>query len=122
MSNENVINSFMLEIKEIRFDGVDEFMEKKEFIKEKFKSLNSEVKEIYRWYFYHQLCLLTQKQYLLKYLMWLYTTGEDVLSDLMLQYRLFCEKRNKIDYKCGLESIVNDDNANEIKVTISRYY
>jgi len=99
MGKENsVLKEFMSEISDIRFLSVDDFMKKKEIIRDRVEELDNDVKEIYQWYFYHQLCILSQKFFLLKDLMWLYACGERVEFDLMLQYRLFCEKRNKIDY------------------------
>lgn len=98
MEKNNVINEFMNEIREIRFKNVDDFMVRKEIIKEKVKLLDRDAKEIYKWYFYHQFCLLSQKYFEFKDLMWMYAIGEPVEFDLALQYHLFCEKRSKIDY------------------------
>lgn len=98
MGENSVVKEFMNEIIDIRFKNVDEFMMRKEIIREKAKLLNNDYKEMYKWYFYHQLCLLKSKQDELKDLMWMYVIGEPVEFDLMHQYRLFCNKRNKIDY------------------------
>ncbi len=98
MNKNNIINAFMQEIKDIRFYCVDDFMNKKEKIRDKVMLFDVETKEIYKWYFYHQLCCLPQKQFYLKDLMWLYAVGENVDFELSLQYRLFCEKRSKINY------------------------
>ena len=88
----------MREIKDIRFLSVDDFMKRKEEIREKVKSLDAETKEIYKWYFYHQLCWLGQRFFKLKDLMWMYAVGDPVDFDLALRYRIFCEKRSKINY------------------------
>jgi hypothetical protein len=88
----------MKEINGIRFSCVDDFMKRKEKIREKAKLLDDDAREIYKWYFYHQLCLLSQKFFELKDLMWMYTIGENVEIDLLHQYRIFCKKRSKINY------------------------
>ena len=98
MERNSLINEFMNEIKDIRFKSVDDFMEKRHYIRENVEKLDKDTKEIYKWYFYHQLCLLGQKQFELKDLMWLYAVGENVEFDLLLHYRLFCQKRSKINY------------------------
>lgn len=98
MEENSVVKEFMNEIRDIRFKNVDEFMAKREFIRENTIKLNNDFKEMYKWYFYHQLCLLSQKFFEFKDLMWMYTIGEPVEFELTHQYRLFCDKRNKIDY------------------------
>lgn len=98
MERKKLMDVFMQEISEIRFNDIDDYFRKKEVIKEKLQTLDVNSKQIYKWYFYHQLCMLGQKQYEFRDLMWRYVIGENVLLDLMLCYRLFCEKRNKIDY------------------------
>jgi len=98
MDKNSIVKEFFDEISGITFKSVDEFMGKKEFIREKTTLLNNDFKEMYKWYFYHQLCWLPQKQFELKDLMWLYTIGENVEIDLAHQYRLFCNRRSKINY------------------------
>ena len=71
---------------------------KKDVIREKYRELNEDFREMYKWYFYHQLCLLRQKQFKLKDLMWLYLNDEPIDFELSNEYHIFCEKRN-IMYK-----------------------
>lgn len=98
MEENSIVKEFMKEISNLRFLNVDEFMARKEFIRDNVEKLNNDYKEMYKWYFYHQLCMLPQKQFELKDLMWMYAIGEPVEFDLLHQYRLFCKKRSKIDY------------------------
>ena len=83
-------------IESIEFTEVDEFYEKKDYIKQKYQELDMEAKEIYKWYFYFQLCLLKNP---LKELLWTYINNQEenmyLSSDLSREYRLFCEKRKK---------------------------
>lgn len=98
-----IIKEFMEEIKDIRFVGVDDFFKRRENIRDKYKTLNNDIKEVYKWYFYHQLCLLRQKHFELKDLMWLYLNGEKVDVELTHQYYLFCKKRSKINYNSKID-------------------
>lgn len=98
MKENDVIKSFMQKISNIRFISVDDFMKRKDEIRDGLKILDKDTKELYKWYFYHQLCWLSQKQFHLKDLMWLYTIGESVDKDLAYQYCLFCKRRSKINY------------------------
>lgn len=95
MEKKNLIYEFMNDIEEIRFATVDDFFQKKEFIKDKFQSYDIYTKEMYKWYFFYQLCLI---KYPLKSAFWDYLNGNDNLPEVSLQYRLFCERRNKINY------------------------
>lgn len=98
MVENNLIKAFIDEIRDIRFLSVDDFMKRKEFIRSKFSFLDESSKEIYKWYFYHQLCCLPQQQFELKDLMWMYVNNERVELDLALKYKIFCQKRSKIKY------------------------
>lgn len=94
MEENKIVDVFMNKIKGMRFVDADDFFRKKDSIREKYRELTKDFKEMYKWYFYHQLCLLRQKQFRLKDLMWLYLNDENVDLDLSLEYRIFCEKRN----------------------------
>ena len=83
-------------IKDIRFTEVDEFYKRKDEIKEKYQELDNETKEIYKWYFYFQLCLLKNP---LKEMLWTFLNMNcDIyfIAEMSNEYRLFCRKRNKM--------------------------
>ena len=84
---------FLLEINDMRFTTVDDLFIKKVHIKERIAELDKEYLELYKWYFFYQLCMLKEP---LKTLMWDFVCGYDNIVDLTNEYRLFCEKRNKI--------------------------
>lgn len=90
------MTEFLEQIKDIRFTEVDEFYKRKDEIKEKYQELDDETKEIYKWYFYFQLCLLKNP---LKEMFWTFLNMNcDIyfLADMSNEYRLFCRKRNKM--------------------------
>ena len=89
------MEEFLELINDIRFSEVDDFYNRKEYIKIKYQELNQEVKEIYKWYFYFQFCLLKNP---LKELLWTYLNEEEnifLTSNLINQYEKFCNKRRK---------------------------
>lgn len=90
------MTEFLERIKDIRFTEVDEFYRRKDEIKEKYQELDRETKEIYKWYFYFQFCLLKNP---LKEMLWTYLNMNcDIyfMADMSNEYRLFCRKRNKM--------------------------
>lgn len=91
--NNRIIEEFMLRIKDMRFETVDELFIKKNKIRSKFETLDIDSKEIYKWYFFFQLCLLKNP---LKALMWDYICGRDNLLELNHEYILFCNRRDRI--------------------------
>lgn len=90
------MTEFLERIKDIRFTEVDEFYKRKDEIKEKYQELDNETKEIYKWYFYFQLCLLKNP---LKEMLWTFLNMNcDIyfIAEMSNEYRLFCQKRNKM--------------------------
>lgn len=90
------MTEFLEKIKDIRFTEVDEFYKRKDEIKEKYQELDNETKEIYKWYFYFQLCLLKNP---LKEMLWTFLNMNcDIyfIAEMSNEYRLFCRKRNKM--------------------------
>lgn len=90
------MTEFLERIKDIRFTEVDEFYKRKDEIKEKYQELDNETKEIYKWYFYFQLCLLKNP---LKEMLWTFLNMNcDIyfIAEMSNEYRLFCRKRNKM--------------------------
>ena len=90
------MTEFLEKIKDIRFTEVDEFYKRKDEIKERYQELDNETKEIYKWYFYFQLCLLKNP---LKEMLWTFLNMNcDIyfIAEMSNEYRLFCRKRNKM--------------------------
>lgn len=79
------------EIECIRFENVDELFVKKASIREKYRNLDYNIKEIYKWYFFYQLCLVKNP---LKELLWDYLNGKDVSEKVNFAYIDFCNKRD----------------------------
>ena len=93
----NIIDEFMIKIDNIRFLNIDECYQNRQYIKENFQKLNDNEKEMYKWYFFYQLCLLKNP---LKSLMWdyLHTDNYKVSIELNYEYAKFCERRNNLKF------------------------
>lgn len=90
------MNEFYASVQELMFKDVDDLFSKKVEIREKFANLDYPTKQIYKWFFYYQLCLLRNP---LKRLLWEFISGSNELLiqlELSQEYKKFCEKRNKI--------------------------
>lgn len=90
---KRVMGVFMEYIKDLRFIDVDDLFVKKQHIKDKYENLNLDCKEMYKWYFYYQLCIIKNP---LKKVLWAYINGEDVLDKLNEEYIKFCNKRDNL--------------------------
>ena len=84
-------------INDIRFDDITDLFERKEEIKEKYLRMPLDYKELYKWYYFYQLCILN---YSLKSIMWTYLNTESYSSeinmDLALEYSKFLKKKDKM--------------------------
>lgn len=90
------MSEFYEKVQGLIFRDVDELYSKKMEIREKYAQLDYSTKEIYKWFFYYQLCLLRNP---LKRLLWDFINGSKDLSmqlELPNEYKKFCEKRNKM--------------------------
>lgn len=90
------MSEFYDSVQGLMFKDVDDLYARKMEIREKYASLDYPTKQIYKWFFYYQLCLLRNP---LKRLLWDFINGSKELStqlELPHEYRKFCEKRNKI--------------------------
>ncbi len=90
------MNEFYDSVQELMFSDVDDLYKRKIEIREKYSKLDYPTKQIYKWYFFYQLCLLKNP---LKRLMWDFINGMNDLSmqlELPHEYRKFCEKRKKM--------------------------
>lgn len=80
----------------ISFVSIDEIYSMRKKAREVYATFNEDTREVYKWYFYHQLCLLQSKNTNLKDLMWLYVCGQNVSKDLNKEYNDFCCKRKRL--------------------------
>ena len=84
-------------INDIRFDDITDLFERKEEIKEKYLRMPLDYKELYKWYYFYQLCILN---YSLKSIMWTYLNNEtyssEINMDLALEYSKFLKKKDKM--------------------------
>lgn len=91
------MKEFLIIIKDMKFIGVDDFFEKKDILRNNYNKLEEENKELYKWYFFYQLCILKNP---LKRLMWEYINGEEHIKDnvslLDLEYIRFCDDRSNM--------------------------
>lgn len=87
------MKEFLLLIDDIRFDDIDDLFKKKAYVREKYLKMDFDAKELYKWYFFYQLCLLKNP---LKSAMWDYLNDMDIGNKLNEEYILFCEKRDKM--------------------------
>ena len=90
------MSEFYDSVQGLMFKDVDDLYARKMEIREKYAILDYPTKQIYKWFFYYQLCLLRNP---LKRLLWDFINGSNDLSiqlELPHEYRKFCEKRNRI--------------------------
>lgn len=90
------MKEIMEKIGVISFVSFEEAYNKKDFIKKVYSKLDIDTKEVYKWYFYKQLCLMTSKKMGLKDYLWLYIVGkENITEKLEEEYAKFREKVDK---------------------------
>lgn len=84
-------------INELRFDDITDLYQRREEIKEKYLKMPLDYKELYKWYYFYQLCILN---YSLKSIMWTYLNNEtyssEINMDLSLEYSKFLKKKDKM--------------------------
>lgn len=87
------MDEFLERIMEIRFADVDDLYNRRAEIHEKYMKLDLATKQIYKWYFFYELCLLRNP---LKRLLWDYLNNPTMANvELIFEYKLFCKKRKK---------------------------
>ena len=79
------------EIEHIRFENVDELFVRKAIIRQDYLELEPKIKELYKWYFFYQMCMIKNP---LKELLWDYLNDKDVSDKLNVAYIDFCNKRD----------------------------
>ena len=93
------MKEIMEKIGKISFVSFEEIYNMRDKAREMYQSFDSDTKEVYKWYFYHQLCFMTNKKMCLKDCLWLYIAGkENIDKKLEEEYQKFAkiiQKRNK---------------------------
>ncbi len=84
----------MDDIKECRFLNIDDFYRRRKHIRKYYSTLDETTKEVYKWYFFYQICIIKEP---LRTLAWEYTNNYRDVDEFLIQaYDDFCEKRNKL--------------------------
>jgi hypothetical protein len=87
------MQEFLVLIDDIRFENIDDLFIKKAYVREKYLKMSHNLRELYKWYFFYQLCLLKNP---LKSAMWDYLNNMDIGNKLNEEYINFCNKRDKL--------------------------
>lgn len=91
------MKEIMEKIGKISFLSIDEIYKMRKYARKVYATFDDDTKEVYKWYFYHQLCLLGNKRTDLKDYMWLYICGQNVSQCLNKEYAKFCKSRKKMN-------------------------
>ena len=89
----NIKILFMKDIEDARFMGIDDLFIRKDKIRRSFAMFDMPTKEIYKWYFFYQLCLIKDP---LKSEIWEYVCGKDNKQFVEYEYEAFCERRDRL--------------------------
>jgi len=76
------MNEYLQKINGIRFEGIDDLYIKKGFIKSEFKKMSIECKELYKLYFFYQLCIC---KYKIKSVFWDYIINLEENDDELFE-------------------------------------
>lgn len=87
------MREFLIAIDDIRFDNIDDLFIRKAYIRDKYLKMDHNMRELYKWYYFYQLCLLKNP---LKSAMWDYLNDMDIGNKLNEEYINFCNKRDKM--------------------------
>lgn len=94
------MKEIMQNISDATFQSFEQIYQKKEEVREMYKKFDYDTKNIYKWYYYHQLCLMKcSKKEPLKDFLWLYISGVNNLGMLKKEYNKFYKKNKKIREK-----------------------
>lgn len=87
-----LIQEFMAKIGNMKFFGIDELYNKKEFVRDQFDLLRDDEKYVYKWFYFFQTCHLNSR---FKENMWGYITG--IVNDERIEkeYQYYCNKKEK---------------------------
>lgn len=87
------LETFMYSLDDMQFISLDDFFIKKKKIKEKFDKMSYFEREIYKWYFFYQLCLVKWKSKDGKYIkesFWSYLCDRENDNEINRLYLEFC--------------------------------
>ena len=95
------MKEIMEKIGQVSFVSFEEIYNMRDKAKEFYKNFDSETKEIYKWYYYHQLCIMKScKKEPLKDYLWSYIVGKDnIKTKLKKEYDKYYKKTQKIKAK-----------------------
>lgn len=107
-------------IEKARFTTTDEIFTRRKEIREIVQNFDLDTLEVYKWYFFFQLCLLKNP---LKELLWTYIAKQNISlseeSDLCKEYRLYKERCKRImQYQKEKREENEEKNVNVKKETI----
>lgn len=91
-------------IDDIRFESYDEIYLFKNYIKRKYINKTNDVKIVYKWYFYYQLCLI--KPYY-KDSIWLWLNDKLEIDEVDKRYNEFKKKQDHIKNLYKVEKSYN---------------
>lgn len=107
---ENVMDLFMKSISDIRFETVEELFSKKKYIRENYQKLDKNCQEMYKWYFFAQLCVVRRLQ--LKRAFWYYinSDGEEYSTNKYVfdEYHKFIQEKRRVHKNNPEEDICLD--------------
>ena len=100
------MKEIMEKIKRISFVSIDEIYERKDLARQMYESFDLDTKEVYKWYYFHQLCLFNNKDNSIKVIMWDYICGKNVKKQLDNVYNELNERRAKNTKQCDLTTLI----------------
>lgn len=110
------MKEIMEKIGKISFVSFEEAYTNKDKLKKVYATFDSDTKEVYKWYFYHQLCLMTSKKMGLKDYLWLYIVGkENITEKLEEEYKKFAKKIAKMQEK-NKKNPAKEENINFFEI------
>ena len=93
------MKEIMERIGKISFVSIDEIYEIKDLAREMYAEFDLDTKEVYKWYYFHQLCLFNNKEQCIKTILWEYICGKNVKTKLDKEYKNLNNKRAKTSKK-----------------------
>lgn len=93
-----IVNIFMKEIQDIRFENIEDLYKNRNELREKYQKLDKDYKEMYKWYFFYQLCIVRTLE--IKRVLWYYlnSDGNDLglNKSIIEEYNKFKQTKNNI--------------------------
>lgn len=103
-------NKILLELNGLYFLTPNELYNKIDDIKEQYHNLDKEYKDIYKWFFFYQLCLLKDtKDNPIKSNFWNYINGVITKDVLNISYFYFVSCQKKIELNNSINTQISLD-------------